>query len=181
MDRTETQVKHGSRQLALDDTLAKEISMAVTNAMRETFAVDVSAGSYEVGEGMVSLVGDVSGVIGIVQSQLEGTLTLCLTFETVRDILPQIVGKSVSITHEMAVDAVGEITNMIFGQIKANLSQRGYQIKLGIPCVVTGKGHFVSQFHRGRYMIVPFHLDGQLFQVYVALHGQSSGSKLSHT
>lgn len=168
--RAEAQVKPLSPHLELDETLAKEISSAVCSAMRETFSVDVTPGAYEVGEGMVSLVGDVSGVIGMVQSHLEGTLTLCLTFETVRDILPQIVGKSVSITHEMAVDAVGEITNMIFGQIKASLGQRGYQLKLGIPCVVTGKGHFVSQFHRGKYMIVPFHLDGQLFQVYVALH-----------
>jgi len=160
--------------LSLDETLAQEISTAVLNAVRQTFQVDVQAGKYEVGEGMVSLVGDVSGVIGMVQSHLEGTLTLCLTFETVRDILPQIVGKSVAITHEMAVDAVGEITNMIFGQIKSSLAQRGYHLKLGIPCVVTGKGHFVSQFHRGRYMIVPFHLDGQLFQVYVALHSPSA-------
>jgi len=156
--------------ISLDEQLAQEITNAVCNAMRQTFQVEVVPGPYEIGEGMVSLVGDVSGVIGMAQAHLEGTLTLCLTFETIRDVLPQVVGKSLSITHEMAVDAVGEITNMIFGQIKANLAQRGYQLKLGIPCVVTGKGHFVSQFHRGKYMIVPFHLDGQLFQVYVALH-----------
>lgn len=160
-------------KLSLDEALAKEIVTAVCTALRETFAVEAVPGPYEIGEGMVSLVGDVSGVIGIAQAQLEGTLTLCLTFETVRDILPQVVGKSVSITHEMAVDAVGEITNMIFGQVKASLGQRGFQVKLGIPCVVTGKGHFVSQFHRGKYMIVPFHLEGQLFQVYVALHSNS--------
>src|ERR1700722_6980527 len=162
--------------LELNEDLAKEIGRAVCGAMRETFGIEVVPGAFEIGTGMVSLVGDVSGVIGMAQNQLEGTLTLCLTFETVRDILPQIVGKSVSITHEMAVDAVGEITNMIFGQIKRDMSERGYQLKLGIPCVVTGKGHFVSQFHRGKYMIVPFHLDGQLFQVYVALHDNSRPS-----
>jgi chemotaxis protein CheX len=166
----ETQLKDSQLPILLDAVLAQDITQAVANAMRETFGIEIIPGPYEIGEGMVSLVGDVSGVIGMAQSHLEGTLTLCLTFETVRDILPQVVGKSVSITHEMAVDAVGEITNMIFGQLKAKLGQRGYQLKLGIPCVVTGKGHFVSQFHRGKYMIVPFNLDGQLFQVYVALH-----------
>jgi CheY-specific phosphatase CheX len=171
--RAEVQVKSLQPHLVLDETLAKEISIAVCKAIRETFSAEVVPGNYETGEGMVSLVGDVSGVIGIMQTHLEGTLALCLTFETVRDILPQVIGKSISITHEMAVDAVGEITNMIFGQIKANLGQRGFQLKHGIPCVVTGKGHFVSQFHRGKYMIVPFHIDGQLFQVYVALHDTS--------
>jgi chemotaxis protein CheX len=159
-----------AQQLALNEALAKDISVAVARSMRETFSAEAIASPPEYGDGMVSLVGDISGIIGMVQQQLEGTLMLCVTFETVRDILPQVVGKSVSITHEMAVDAVGEMTNMIFGQVKSELNQRGHQIKLGIPCVVTGRGHFVSQFHRGKYMIVPFHLDGQLFQVYVALH-----------
>lgn len=166
------QVISSSRQqhLCLDEALASYISNAVVRCLKETFGVQVVPGQYEVGDGMVSLVGDVSGVIGMAQAQLEATLTLCLTFETVRDILPQIVGKSVTVTHEMAVDAVGELTNMIFGQIKSDLNGQGYALKLGIPCVVTGRGHFVSQFHRGKYMIVPFQIDGRMFQVYVALY-----------
>lgn len=157
-------------QIELNDALAKDVSKAVITAMRETFGVEVTSDTPEYGDGMVSLVGDISGIIGMVQAQLEGTLMLCATFETVRNLLPQVVGKTVTITHEMAVDAVGELTNMIFGQVKCELNERGHQIKLGIPCVVSGKGHFVSQFHRGKYMIVPFHLNGQLFQVYIALH-----------
>lgn len=163
--------------LVLDETLAKEISSAVSNAMRKTFSVDVVPGPYEIGEGMVSLVGDVSGVIAMVQDQLEGTMTLCLSQETVRELLPQVVGNSVTITHEMAVDAVGEMTNMIFGQIKHDMADRGYTLKIGIPCVVTGKGHFVSQFHRGKHMIVPFHIDGKLFQIYIALFNGGSADK----
>lgn len=166
-----------SQSLRLDDLLAGEISQAVIAAMQTTFLADVTAGTPEVGRGMVSLVGDVSGVIALVQEGLEGTMTLCLTFETIRDLLPNIVGNSVSVTREMTVDAVGEMTNMIFGQIKTQLNGRGYGLKLGIPSVVTGKGHFVSQFHRGPYMIIPFYLDGQLFQVHVALYEQSKDPK----
>lgn len=158
------------QSLALDELLAKEISAAVIKTMRETFSVEVKPGNFEIGCGVVSLVGDVSGVIGMVQEHLEGTLTISLTFETVRNMLPQVIGNSVLITHEMTVDAVGEITNMIFGQIKSDLNRRGYRLKLGIPSVITGRGHFISQFHRGRYMIIPFHVDGQLFQVHIALH-----------
>ena len=155
--------------LVLDETLAKEISSAVCNAMQKTFGVQAVPGPYEIGEGMVSLVGDVSGVIAMVQDHLEATLTLCLTQETMRGLLPQVIGTSIAVTHEMAVDAVGEMTNMIFGQIKHDMGDRGYSLKLGIPCVVTGKGHFVSQFHRGKHMIVPFNVEGQLFQIYIAL------------
>jgi CheY-specific phosphatase CheX len=163
------------KQIDLNDTFAKDIVTAVFRAMKDTFSVTVESGPAEYGEGMVSLVGDISGIIGLVQSHLEGTMILCLTYETMRGLLPQVLGKSVTVTHEMAVDAVGELTNMTFGQVKSELNQRGHQIKLGIPCVITGKGHFVSQFHRGKYMVVPFHLDGQLFQVYVAIHDSSTG------
>ncbi|MCL2469492.1 MAG: chemotaxis protein CheX [Alphaproteobacteria bacterium] len=161
------------QNLKLDEHLSHEIAAAVKAALSTTFGVEVVPGQPEIGRGMVSLVGDVSGVIALVQEGLEGTMTLCMTFETVRDLLPRVVGNAVSVTREMTVDAVGEITNMIFGQIKTQLNKRGYGLKLGIPSVVTGKGHFVSQFHRGPYMIVPFYLDGQLFQVHVALYGNS--------
>jgi len=160
------------QKLALDMQLSRDVTIAVCSAMQSTFDVEITPGPFEVGKGMVSLVGDVSGVIGLVQDELEGTMILCLTFDTVRDILPRIVGNSIAVTHEMTVDAVGEITNMIFGQIKTELNGRGYGLKLGIPSVVTGRGHFVSQFHRGPYMIIPFYLEGQLFQVHIVVYGK---------
>lgn len=162
-------IDHSPNKLELNEALAKDITVAMMRSMRDTFGVEVTASTPEYGDGMVSLVGDISGIIGLVQNELEGTMLLCMTYDTIREILPQVVGKTVTVSHEMAVDAVGELTNMVFGQVKSELNGRGYKIKLGIPCVVTGRGHFVSQFHRGRYMIVPFHLDGRLFQVYVAI------------
>ncbi|MBI1273155.1 MAG: hypothetical protein GC131_03600 [Alphaproteobacteria bacterium] len=164
-------------QLALDEQLSGEISKAVCTAMRDTFDADVKPGKYEIGEGPVALIGDVSGIIGMVQNDLEGTLTLCLTYDTMRDILPKVVGSEIAITHEMALDAVGEITNMIFGTIKTSLNGRGFALKLGIPSVITGRGHFLSHFHRGRYMIVPFYLGGQLFQVHIAIHNMRSANQ----
>ena len=162
--------------LFLDRALADEVINAVVKTMRETFDVNVIPGKPEIGSGIVSLEGDVSGVIAMVQSQLEGTLTVCLPLRTVRDVLPQVVGKSVTVTNEMAVDAVGEMTNMIFGQLKRNLNEHGHHLKLGIPSVVCGRGHFVSQFHRGKYLLVPFTLDDQVFHVHIALHSDKSTS-----
>ncbi len=161
---------NASQNLALNDLLAQEIKVAVCKSIETTFNVDVIPGEAEVGRGVVSLIGDVSGVIALVQDGHEGTMTLCLTFETVRDLLPRVIGNSVSVTPEMTVDAVGEMTNMVFGQIKTELNTHGYGLKLGIPSVVTGRGHFVSQFHRGPYMIVPFYIEEQLFQVHIALY-----------
>jgi chemotaxis protein CheX len=158
------------KQISLDETFCKDIVNAVVSSMRQTFNLDVKPGVAEYGEGMVSLGGDISGIIGLVQDQVDGTLILCMGYDAVAEILPKVMGRTVEITHEMAVDAVGELTNMIFGQVKRELNQRKHQIKLGIPCVVAGKGNFICQFYRGRNMIIPFYLEGKLFQVYVGLH-----------
>lgn len=166
------------QSLSFDALLAQDISNAVMRAFQTTFGVEITAGSTEMNSGMVSLLGDVSGVIALVQDGLEGTMTLCLTFETVRDILPRIVGNAISVTHEMTTDAVSELTNMIFGQVKTELNGRGYNLKMGIPSVVTGRGHFISQFHRGPYMILPFYLEGQIFQVHVALYDHKEAPAL---
>jgi chemotaxis protein CheX len=162
-------------QLTLDETLAAEISNAVVTTMKNMFDVTAQPKRCEIGRGIVSLVGDVSGVIGMVQDELEGTLTLSFNNEMMCNLLPKVIGQSVTITHEMAVDAVGEVTNMIFGQLKTDLNRRGYGMKLGIPSVVTGKGHFLSHFHRGPYLIMPFLINEHLFQVHVAMHKPNAG------
>ncbi len=167
-------MSNNQKQIALDETFVKDISDAVISTMRETFNVSVTTGPTAYGEGLVSLEGEISGIIGLVQDHLDGTLILCVSFEIMQEILPYVLGKNMEVTHDMAVDGVGEMTNMIFGHVKRELNQRKHEIKLGIPCVVAGKGSFVCQFYRGRHMIVPFYLNGKLFQVYVALHEDSA-------
>lgn len=157
-------------QLALNEDLYSEIAQAVVAAMGNTFGKAVQVGAFEVGEGSVLLSGDISGIIGLVQDELEGTLTLCMPFSTIKRLLPVVLGDTVEVTQDIALDAIAEITNMIFNQVKTNLNGRGYQIRLGIPTTVAAKGHFLSHFHRGRYMIVPFSIDGVPFQVHLAIH-----------
>jgi len=159
------------KRISLDEPLSRDIANAVYASMRDTFGIKVSIGETHYGEGAASLEGDISGIIGLVQEELDGTLVLSMSTEAMRDILPHALGKSFAVTQDTAIDAVAELTNMVFCQIKNALNQRNFEIKLGTPCVVTGKGHFVCQFHRGKHMIVPFHVDGKLFQVYVALQG----------
>ena len=156
--------------LALGDQLAKDFSHAVSDAFTKTFDIPVKAGHYSIGEGTVNLTGDVSGVVGFVQDKLEGTLTACFLMKTIRHVLPRVLGNEVEITQAVAMDAVGEITNMIFGQIKTELNQRGHHVRFGMPSVIAGSGHFISQMHQGRYMIMNFEIEGSVFQIHIALH-----------
>ncbi|NDC57027.1 MAG: chemotaxis protein CheX, partial [Alphaproteobacteria bacterium] len=95
---------------------------------------------------------------------------ICFHEETMKNILPKVLGKDVQVTHDMAMDAVSEITNMIYGHVKNALNSRGFQLKLAIPSVLSGRGQFINHFHRGRYLVMPFNIADRQFQVHIAVH-----------
>lgn len=164
------QAKHIA--FTLGDQMSQDITNAVANVLNKTFSIDVKPGHYVVGKGSVQLNGDVSGIVGIMQDKLEGTLTVCFTFDTVRKLVPRLLGPDIEVTQDVAIDAVGEVTNMIFGQLKTELNERGHHVRFSLPSVVKGPGHFISHMHEGHYMVMLFEMDGTSFQIHLAIHKQ---------
>lgn len=159
--------------LALGDQLAQDLSRAVTDAFGKTFDMKVTPGRYAIGDGSISLSGDVSGIVGFIQDKLEGTLIVCFQMKTIKDILPRILGQDVELTQDVILDAVSEITNMIFGGIKTELNNRGHKVRFGMPSAIKGAGHFIGHMHDGRYMLMNFEMGGSPFQIHIALHRES--------
>ncbi len=165
--------------LSLGDQLARDIAQAVADSFGMTFGIKVVPGRYSVAEGPVRLGGDVSGLVGLTQDRLEGTLTVCFSLDTMQKIVPRLIGGDIKVTPDIAADSVGEITNMVFGQIKTRLNERGHNIRLSLPSVVRGPSHFINHLHEGRYMLMPFDVDGSAFQVHLAVHrdgGENGGA-----
>jgi CheY-specific phosphatase CheX len=161
---------HKPLTLSLGDQLAQDLILAVSDAFEKTFDAKVVPGRYVIGDGAVALTGDVSGIVGFVQETLEGTLTACFNIKIIHQILPRLLGNDLEITQSIAMDAVGEITNMIFAKIKAELNARGHQLRFGMPSVIHGDGHFISQLHQGHYMMMSFEIEKSTFQIHLALH-----------
>ena len=99
--------------------------------------------------------GEVAGIIGMVAGGMKGTLLLSFKKECAIEILHNMLGETYTdITPEVA-DAVGELTNMIYGGTKTTLNSLGYKFEMAIPTVVTG--HFsISSKHGGINMTIPF-------------------------
>lgn len=107
---------------------------------------------------------EISAVIGM-SGQLAGTIVLGLGQETARNLFERMLGERPERVDRNVCDAVGEITNMIAGQTKAQLA--GYDLSLSIPNVVAGEDHVVHYPNEVVPMQITFDSDIGPFTVEV--------------
>ncbi len=100
--------------------------------------------------------GDISGVIGMVGPQIKGSLSITFEEPLALHVMQQMLGESVTELNADVTDMVGEITNMICGSAKNELSDKGYEFNMATPAVITGKNHTINHLVDGPKVILPF-------------------------
>ncbi|WP_408095915.1 chemotaxis protein CheX [Peredibacter sp. HCB2-198] len=116
-----------------------------------------------------SFYGDVSGVIGIVSDAFNGSVVISFPEKTFLNIMSGMLGEEYTEITKDILDGAGEITNMIFGQAKVVLNEKGYGIKTAIPSVISGKDHSLQGITKGPVIVVPFESTGGNFFVEICL------------
>lgn len=131
--------------------------------------VQAKAGKIFLKKSNEQLVGDISGVIGVVSDAFNGSVVISFPEATFLKVMSGMLGEEITKMDKEIVDGAGEITNMIFGQAKVVLNEKGYGIKMAIPSVVTGKGHSLSAMTKGPVVVVPFDSNVGKFFVEIGL------------
>lgn len=111
--------------------------------------------------------GDVSGVIGMNGSNFRGSMAITFSKAVILEIAARMLGEKVRKIDSTVTDLVGEITNMVTGGAKNLLSERGYDIGMATPVVVTGERHRITHQAHGPRIVIPFSLECGLFFVEV--------------
>jgi len=111
-------------------------------------------------------IGDVTGLIGVT-GYTEGTLSLSLSQGAILKIVNNMLYEDYKEINADIADAVGELTNMITGQARMHLSERGMDFKASTPTVVIGKGHEVKHVPDSPVLAIPFSTDSGDFLVEV--------------
>lgn len=114
-----------------------------------------------------SAVGDVSGIIGLT-GETEGSLSVSFPEKLICTIVGNMFGETIEGINKDVEDAVGEITNMISGDARRELSEKGITLKAAIPSVVTGKNHTITHITSGPIIAIPFDADDGTFTVEVS-------------
>lgn len=103
--------------------------------------------------------GDVSGMIGMVSGAMRGTITISFEQSAIFEVLNNMLGEDYSEIDDEVRDAVGELTNMIYGTAKTTLNELGYNFEMAIPTVITG-AHQITSYHKGAALVIPFEMSG---------------------
>lgn len=87
----------------------------------------------------------IAGSVGFI-GRLTGVIYIYTSVRFAREITGKLLGISDADIdgEEMVNDAVGELTNMVVGQIKSHLSDHGMPCVLTIPSIVRGS-HFIIE------------------------------------
>ncbi len=113
------------------------------------------------------LLGDVSGIIAINAEGFQGSLAISFSNGVFLHIVEKMFGEKVTEITTQNVDLVGELSNMILGQAKIELSSLGFSIQQAIPSVIWGKDHKIKQYGGGICVVIPFETPAGPFHIEI--------------
>ena len=114
--------------------------------------------------------GDVSGVIEF-PGESNGTVSVTFNELCILKIVSNMFGEEMKEINNEITDALGELTNMISGQARKELEEKGEKFGAAIPLVITGKNHKLMPMTKGHRIAIPFKTDSGSFTIEVALEG----------
>ena len=97
---------------------------------------------------------DISGIIALT-GEVKGLVAISMKKETALKITAQLTGAN-ELSNSDTIDAVGELVNIIAGNVKRNLEDM-FRIIISLPKVISGKAHMiVIPEDRIRLLCIPF-------------------------
>ncbi len=107
-------------------------------------------------------IGDISGVIGLTGAS-RGSIVLSFSEGAICAIVGGMLGMEFPEMTDDVQDAVGELTNMISGDARRRLAEKGVIFEAGIPNIVSGPHHEINSIAKGPVVAIPFEIKGHKF------------------
>ena len=110
--------------------------------------------------------GEVTGIIGMSADDIAGVMILSFSEKCILQVVAKMLMEDpkAKIDDEV-VDAVGELTNMICGGAKAQLSKLEHKFDLATPSMAVGKDVEITCYSKAPTIVIPFETEEGPFVV----------------
>jgi len=149
----------------MDVKLVNPFINATINVLETMAFINVNAGKPYLKKENVA-VGDVTGVLGLT-GVANGTISVTFEEKCILAIVSNMFGETMEELNSEIADAVGELTNMVAGQARRELSEMGKVLKAAIPSVVAGRNHSITHYTDGPKIAIPFETENGAFTIEV--------------
>lgn len=143
----------------------------IIESVKEIFStmimMDVEVSKEQSGDLQV-LKDSISGIIGLAGKH-KGVLAIHLPNKVAMTITGNFLGMDVDEVNEDVEDAVGELANMLGGNVKTILSEKGKDIELSMPSTISGKEYDFQSTKEAEHTRIPFKCDAGNFSVELQL------------
>lgn len=99
---------------------------------------------------------DIAGVIGVTSKAFSGSIALCFPKQTFLGAMEGMLGERYADITDDLKDGAGELLNIIFGQSKNVLNEKGYTIEKAIPTVISGTALQLQHLVTSPAIVLPF-------------------------
>jgi chemotaxis protein CheX len=100
---------------------------------------------------------DISGLIALT-GEAKGIVAISMKTQTALEITRILTGKTHTYLDDDVIDMIGEVVNIISGNVKKNLEDT-FKLTISLPYIIKGKAHLVAiPIERSRLLCIPFRI-----------------------
>lgn len=134
----------------------EKIAQAVSAVFQSMIGSGLEQSHEEMDPGQLGL----TAVIGLTGSPA-GILTVSSKFAAASKIAMRMLGSEMSGSEEYARDALGEVCNMVAGNLKSSLPEPEDRCQLSVPTVISGANYQIKSLLYGEKHSVTFRFEGE--------------------
>lgn len=112
---------------------------------------------------------DISGTLVISSPYFKGSIAVSFADKVYKDLINTMLAQDSESIDVDNQEGAAEIINIIFGQTKAELNTRGYNLERAIPSVMRGHNHKINQNNKIPVLLVPFKTDAGDFFIQICV------------
>lgn len=115
--------------------------------------------------------GDITGMLNM-DGDISGSIAITFHKKSILGVVSAMFGEEMTEMNEEIDDAVGEISNMIAGQVTTKMAELGKKVKIKLTNVVSGKDHVVEHIDGAENVLaIPFKTTKGRFFIEVSIKG----------
>ena len=160
---------------AVKENIVKDIAVATETLFKTMVAMDLKYNSSSLAE-ETHIDTDISGFVSFM-GKYHGTIGIFCSKEFALKIASSMLMEEMAEVTADVIDTVGEISNMIAGNVKTKITENYGEMELSVPIVMLGNGTktegtekaLISHYTKEPWLLTNFSLDDDTFNVGLLL------------